>query len=230
VPAQNVTAGNSITNYAIARDAFGNFVANVAANAGGWSLVNTVGGVASGDLAPAGDLKSAVFTGHLVGSANILATSGALATSDSGLLTVVPAAAYQLVIATQPSSTAVVGIAFAQQPVIYIEDQYGNLRTSDTLVVTASRLGGTGTLQGTTEIAAVGGVATFTNLANSAVSTITIFFDSGTLVTATSQATTVNPGPFANCRCCCPARPRRRGFPLAKAALPQRRRRAQLSA
>ena len=129
--------------------------------------------------------KSAVFTGHLVGSANILATSGALAATDSGLLTVVPAAASKLVIATQPSSTAAVGVPFAQQPVIYIEDQYGNLRTSDTLVVTATRNGGTGSLLGTTSIAAVGGVATFTNLAHSAVSTITITFFSGALTLAT---------------------------------------------
>src|SRR5439155_585009 len=36
VPAQNLTAGNALTVYAITRDASGNFVANVAATA--WSL------------------------------------------------------------------------------------------------------------------------------------------------------------------------------------------------
>jgi hypothetical protein len=37
VPAQSLAAGNSITAYAIARDSFSNFVANVAAEVGGWS-------------------------------------------------------------------------------------------------------------------------------------------------------------------------------------------------
>jgi hypothetical protein len=197
VPAQNVAAGSSITVYAVARDAFGNFVANVAADAGGWSLSNRSGGILSGDLVPAGDQKSAAFTGHLVGSANILVTSGALAATNSGLLTVVSGAASKLAMATQPSATGVVGLPFAQQPVIFIEDQYGNLRSDDTEVVTAARDGGTGELLGTTNIAAVGGVVTFTNLAHSMVSDITIAFSSGSLTPATSQNIAVGPGPYS---------------------------------
>src|SRR5207244_3869455 len=73
VGAQNVVAGSSVTGYAIERDSNGNFVANVAA---AWSLVNKTGGVAGADLAPAGDNKSATFTGHLVGSAQVHAVDG----------------------------------------------------------------------------------------------------------------------------------------------------------
>ena len=50
-----------------------------------------------------------------------------------------PAAAATLVIETQPSSTATAGVAFTTQPVVYEEDQYGNLETSDhSTVITAS--------------------------------------------------------------------------------------------
>src|SRR5439155_162529 len=89
VPAQNVTAGNSITVYSISRDTYGNFVANVATDASGWSLANVTGGVVSGDLVAAGDLKSASFSGHLVGSAKIHAVKSGLSSTDSGTVTVI---------------------------------------------------------------------------------------------------------------------------------------------
>ena len=65
-------------------------------------------------------------------------------------IVVIAAAAYQLVIHTQPSSTATAGQAFATQPVIYEEDRFGNLETADnSTVVTAALESGTGPLQGT---------------------------------------------------------------------------------
>jgi autotransporter-associated beta strand protein len=81
VPAQAVASGNAITVYANTRDVANNFVANVAAT---WSLVNISNAVVNADLVPAGDFKSATFTAHLAGSANIQATSGSLATNTSG--------------------------------------------------------------------------------------------------------------------------------------------------
>jgi hypothetical protein len=91
VPAQSLASGSSITVFAITRDASNNFLANVAAST--WSLQNITGGVAIGDLVPAVDSRSAVFTGHGVGSGNIIATSGGLATTGSGTVTVTPGAA-----------------------------------------------------------------------------------------------------------------------------------------
>jgi hypothetical protein len=55
-----------------------------------WSLENIAGGVVVGDLVPSGDTKSAVFTGHIAGSAKVKATSGVLTTVMSGTLTVPP--------------------------------------------------------------------------------------------------------------------------------------------
>ena len=88
VPAQSLAAGTSITVFVITRDASNNFVANVAADV--WSLENIAGGVVAGDLVPAADGKSAVFTGHVIGTANIKATSGVLTTTPSGVITVTP--------------------------------------------------------------------------------------------------------------------------------------------
>jgi hypothetical protein len=85
VPAQDVNTGNSITVYAITRDASNNFVANIAVS---WSLVGKTGGVANGDLAASGDTKSAIFTANYNGNAQIEAISGSLTQINSGTITV----------------------------------------------------------------------------------------------------------------------------------------------
>ncbi len=87
VPAQNITAGDSITIYALARDGYANLIGNIA---GDWSLINKTGKIADTDLVPAVDGKSAVFTGHSIGTANIHVTSPGLSSIDSGSLRVIP--------------------------------------------------------------------------------------------------------------------------------------------
>src|SRR5213076_3129804 len=75
-------------------------------------------------------------------------------------------AASQLVFTTQPSG-ATAGSVFGTQPVVTVEDQFGNTVTTgadSTINVTAAIQSGGGSLQGTTTKAAVAGVATFTNL------------------------------------------------------------------
>src|SRR5438876_4542714 len=85
-------------------------------------------------------------------------TSGTL-NPTSASVTVNPAAASKLTIQTQPSGSATAGMAFAQQPVIRIEDVLGNLRSSDnSTVVTAARSAGSGALQGDLTATAVNGV------------------------------------------------------------------------
>lgn len=87
-PSQSITSGRSIAVYAVSRDASDNYIANVAADV--WSLENTTGSVVSGDLIPNGDSKSAVFTGHFSGTAEIRATFGSLTPTNSETLTVTP--------------------------------------------------------------------------------------------------------------------------------------------
>ncbi len=119
---------------------------------------------------------------------------GALTGATSAAVVVNPAAASQLTIQTQPSSTATAGTPFAQQPVIRIEDQFGNLRSSDnSTLVTATRSAGSGTLQGTTSRTAVNGVVSFTDLSHPVVTNITILFTSGSLASETSTLIAVGP-------------------------------------
>ena len=114
------------------------------------------------------------------GTPTITATDSALNSSSNQQETVDPAAASQLVIHTQPSSTATAGQAFATQPVIYEEDQYGNLETGDNgTVVTASLASGSGTLKGTTQVTVAGGVASFNNLEDDTAGTLTLQFTAG---------------------------------------------------
>jgi hypothetical protein len=129
------------------------------------------------------------------GTQSVTATDTATAsiTGTRSGITVNPAAASQLVIHTQPSATATAGQAFANQPVIYEEDAFGNLETGDNSTqVLASLHSGTGPLQGTTTVIVSGGVATFTNLADNKAQTISLDFTSGSLTKVTSNNITVS--------------------------------------
>ena len=67
IPAQPITADESLIGYSIRTDQFDNFIDNAAST---WSLVAPVG-VVNGDLVPAEDNKSATLVGNLVGTATI---------------------------------------------------------------------------------------------------------------------------------------------------------------
>src|SRR5439155_10321427 len=100
VPAQTRASGTALTGYAITRDALSNFVANVAAT---WSLASVTGGIVAGDLVPSNDAKSATFTGHVLGTAQLHGASNALTPTNSGTVTVVPGSAASVVYTPQPS-------------------------------------------------------------------------------------------------------------------------------
>ncbi|MBI3417000.1 MAG: Ig-like domain repeat protein, partial [Verrucomicrobia bacterium] len=109
----------------------------------------------------------------------------------------VTAAAGQLVIQTQPSASAVSGVAFAAQPVIRIEDLFGNLITSDnSTVVTVALASGTGALQGTLTATATNGIVTFNNLSHNIAETITLAFSAPTLTGVISASVVVTAGPL----------------------------------
>src|SRR5262249_1188544 len=114
--------------------------------------------------------------------------------ATSGSIVVSPAVASQLAIHTQPAATATVNTPFHPQPVVYVEDQYGNLETGDNSThVSASLNSGTGPLVGTTTVTVSGGIATFTNLADSTAGTITLRFTSNPVLTqAISNSIVVN--------------------------------------
>jgi hypothetical protein len=122
-------------------------------------------------------------------------SSPALAAAVSKNIVVSPAAAHALVIHTQPSPTATAGAAFSTQPVIYVEDQYGNVETGDNSTQVSAGLNiGAGPLRGTTRITVSGGVASFTNLYDDTDETISLLFTSvPALAIAVSSNIVVSP-------------------------------------
>jgi hypothetical protein len=123
-----------------------------------------------------------------------LSFSGGRLTAGPSALAVSAAAPAKLVIQTQPSSTATAGQAFATQPVVIEEDQFGNIESGDSsTTVTASLASGAGPLQGTLAATLSKGAATFTNLGDSAAETIALRFIAGSLTSATSAPIQVAP-------------------------------------
>jgi hypothetical protein len=144
--------------------------------------------LASGRITKSGGAGTASMVG---------VTDGA---TSFGQLTEIAGAARRLVIQTQPSATATAGVAFAQQPAIQIQDQFGNARSSangnvdNSTVVTAARSAGTSALQGVLTATANNGTASFANLSYNTAETITVLFTSGSLTNATSGNIVVSPG------------------------------------
>ncbi|MEX0719518.1 MAG: invasin domain 3-containing protein [Balneolaceae bacterium] len=189
VSSQNIEAGSSITVYSNVRDQFNNFKRNETAT---WSLQSITGGVVSGDFSPSG--SSATFTGNLVGTAVIEATSGGFTPTPSGTISVIPSDPAVLFISSQPSSTATAGAAFGTQPVIQIQDDFTNIISSDDFTqITVSRNSGSGTLQGTTTITANDGIATFTDLYHTLANDISLSFSAPGFSTVFSDVITINP-------------------------------------
>jgi hypothetical protein len=91
---------------------------------------------------------------------------------------------------TTPASGAPSGLAFIIQPVITINDTFGNPITNSTASVTMTVSSGASTI-GTTTVNAVAGIATFTNvgISGAAGNSYTLTFTSGSLATATQTIT-----------------------------------------
>ncbi|MDX1637299.1 MAG: hypothetical protein R3281_04980, partial [Balneolaceae bacterium] len=192
---RDILAGESVTGYAIGRDVGNNFVQNVAlASEADWTLINVSGNVQQTALTPSTDLKSATFSSDKTGSAQIQVSYSGAGTTPSQTITVLPRSTDRMVINTQPSSTATAGSAFPTQPVIFLQDQFGNKVTTDnTTQVTASINTGEGSLSGTLTQTASNGEVSFTDLYTTTADTITLRFESSGLSGLTSSQVIVNP-------------------------------------
>jgi hypothetical protein len=197
-PATSVTAGSAFGLTVTVEDSQGDVVTGYSgsvtialfanpgsATLGGTVTVNVVDGVATfTDLT-----LTAADSGY-----TLVATSGSLTAATSIPFTVTPAAAAELTIVTQPSATATAGQPFDTQPLLDLEDRYGNLETGDdSTVVTAELMSGTGPLQGSITATVVGGVATFSNLADDKAGTITLIFATNSLQSPASSAIVISP-------------------------------------
>ena len=94
----------------------------------------------------------------------------------------------------QPSQSVTAGSTLATQPVIYEEDQFGNLLTGDnTTSVTAYLGSGNGPLQGTLSATVTGGIARFAGLADQAAGTISLLFTGAGLTSIPSVPIVIGP-------------------------------------
>jgi hypothetical protein len=131
--------------------------------------------------------------GTTAGSNTLTATATGLTGSPvTFTATGTAAAASKLVLTTPPSSSATSGTPLAQQPVVTVEDQYGNTVTNSTVTVTVTTPTSGATLSGNTAVA-TGGVATFSGLtitdnaaSSSAPVAVTLTFTSGTLTSVSA--------------------------------------------
>ena len=144
-------------------------------------------------LATFGDLSLT-----LIGAKKLTASNADYQPVTSGNFNITLGPPANLVIQTQPPASATAGVPFNPRPVLWVVDAGGNLVTTDnSTAVTASRLFGAGTLQGTLTATAVKGVVTFANLSHTIATTITILFTSGTLTPDTSTAVLIIPAAAA---------------------------------
>ena len=152
-------------------DTYGNTVASgpdsgvtvtVALTSGVGPLVGTMARAAVGGVASFTDLEIDKQNGAAVVTASATVAGGPL-TQVSAPFAVVPGAAFALVFTTQPGG-GTSDIAWATQPVVEIDDAYGNrvISGSDsTAVVTLALSQGAGVLGGTLQLGAVAGVVDY---------------------------------------------------------------------
>ena len=134
------------------RDAAGNaasqsgVVVTAAIATGGGTLGGTL--TATTNAGGTATFSNLMITGA-VGARTLTFTASGLTAATSGTVTVSAGAASQLAVTTQPSAAAQSGVAFAQQPVIQLQDASGNAVSQSGVVVTAAIATGGGVLGGT---------------------------------------------------------------------------------
>ena len=132
---------------------------------------------------------------HTFGVEAKTATS-AYSTPTTTSWTITPGPAAQLIISTQPSSTATDGVALATQPVVAVQDANGNTITGSGPAVTLAISSGTGTLACTTNpVTAASGIATFAGCSiTGTVGAFTLVATSTGLTSATTSGITLASG------------------------------------
>jgi MYXO-CTERM domain-containing protein len=195
----SATAGASLGEVSVAiRDAAGNLVTSASntitlalgANPGGGRLSGTTSAAAVNGVATFSNLSlDKVGAGY-----TLRASSGTLTSATSTAFNITPGAAASLAFRGAPAS----GTAGATLRSVQVElrDSLGNVTSGTDPVTLALKPNAAGaTLGGTTTVAAVGGVATFSNLlVNRAGTGYVLEATSGTLSSADSEQFEVRPG------------------------------------
>jgi subtilase family serine protease len=127
-----------------------------------------------------------------LGTYTLQATDGSDTAATSGSITIGAGQASKVVF-TQVPATGTAGATLGKVSVA-VEDQFGNVVTTDSSSVTIAVASGPGSLSGITSTNAVNGVANFTTLVLSAAGTYTLQATDGSLVGGTSTSISVTGG------------------------------------
>jgi hypothetical protein len=176
-------------------------VTDASGNTATTSTVSVVASIASGSGTLSGTTTVAAVNGvatftdlvlsGTAGNFTLAFTPTSLTAASSSSFALSVGAASKVMITTQPAG-AFNGIEFSTQPIVKITDAGGNTITSSTANVVATIASGSGTLNGTTTVAAVNGVATFTNLKITGTGNHTLTFTAaGGLTAATTNTLNV---------------------------------------
>jgi hypothetical protein len=180
----------------LVRDASNNPLSGVVVTAAIASGGGTLGGTVTATSDPSGVANfTDLSISGLVGNRTLSFSAPGATTVISKNIDLNPGPASQLVITTQPSASALAGLAFLRQPVVRLADAAGNFVSQSGIVVTAAinTATGTGTLGGTlTDATNSSGVASFSNLRISAAGDYTLIFTSGTLTPVVSATIVVH--------------------------------------
>ncbi len=196
----NTTAGIAITQAVTVRvlDQYGNLTADtsnvtiaIGTNPGSGTLSGTLTEAAVSGVATFSDLSiTTAGTGY-----TLTAADGSLTGATSSAFNITPAAASNLAFTTQPGGGAA-GAPWTPEPVVTIEDQYGNAASSSasvTLAIATNPSAGTLTCASDT-VSAASGVATFAGCSiDNPGDGYTLSAASGSLTGATSNSFTVGP-------------------------------------
>ena len=138
-----------------------------------------------------------------VGSYTLTATDGALTSATTSSFTIIAGAASKLAITTQPVGGVTEGVNLATQPVVSVEDAYGNVVTTDSSSVMLATASGPGaglfTCTSNPQPASAG-VATFAGCrmtGTAAAGTYTLTATDGALTAATTSSFTITVGAAA---------------------------------
>lgn len=194
---QSAGVGDPVTTLpsVVVKDEWNNPVSGVSVT----FAIETGDGVVSGGGATTGLDGVATVISWTLGPNAGSNTLSATAVGLTGSPITFTATAYEIgpatatAIDTQPSG-ATSGEVFTTQPVIRIVDADDNTVTSFTGNVTVGIASGTGTLGGTTTVAAVAGVATFTDLGILGLGAFTLIFTSESLSSITSESFNLSGG------------------------------------
>lgn len=164
VPASPVTAGTASSVTVTAQDADGNTVPTWTGQVALTSA--SYAGTVTTTITSAGT-ATATVTPTIAGAARrITGVGGGISSTSDDSFTVTAGQPGKLVISRQPVAGAN-GQALTTQPILRVEDTYGNLTASDDTVVASASTGPS--VAGTIEVPAQGGVATFTGLTMSGI-------------------------------------------------------------